>query len=197
MDAISDWRQAYPELAATFGETLIVEDFETALIQEYMRTLAGLPIEIHARLLAGGLKEVHIANRPVPELDALQRLRGQPVSANATRTWDEVPGAYTQGVLVAGVGRHGSAALMIHEWGHAIGDILGHNQDGELMLAYVRLQGKLDPFYTRYGIARGSREMFAEGLAVYFSDGREVAVNEFDEAFVQYIEGVIAKERGQ
>jgi len=190
-----DWKRMYPELSEAFEGILQVEDFDKELVQGYLRAMAQLPSKIHQNLVKAGLTEVHIANRPVPELDSLQHLRGTAVTPNSKRIWDEVPGAYTNGVLVAGSGRTSSINTLLHEYGHAVGDLLKHNQEGELIVAFLRLRPKLIPFFANLEPMRGARELFAEGFAVYFGSGRDLVVNEFDEAFAHYLETVIEKER--
>ncbi len=190
-----EWQKRYPELVRVFGSLLIVEDEETEAVKQYLFTLNRLPFALHARLVKAGLKQICLANKPVPELDDLQRLRGLPVDAFGKRTWDQVPGAYTQGTIALGVaGQHGSSDLLVHEWAHAAGDLLRYNQAGELTVAFLRLQRKLDPFYIRLGVARGSRELFAEGLAVCFTYGREECRLEYDEEFADYLTAILTQE---
>ena len=118
-------------------------------------------------------------------------------------TWDNVPGAYNPGTktVVAGTAsEHGSESLLIHETGHAIGDLLGFNDSSELKSAHERLFDKLNPYLkgtgesvkeVKPGNEAGRQELLAEGLAVFLQKGETEAIKRFDAQFVDFIKNKV------
>lgn len=184
--------QAHPELVRALGPTLVVEDFHEPAMRDHLADLALVPANLYARLRQKGLKQIHIANRPVPYLGSKNAVAGlAPRGWQDGSTFDIVPGAYVpaQKAVLAGGGNHGSLSLALHELGHAVGERLGYLKHPALKAAHERLYAKL-PNYLQQGGPGGKAgrdELFAEAFAVLVQDGEAVATERYDAAFVRFL----------
>jgi hypothetical protein len=188
----------FPRLTP-LGSILLVEHYADPTIRRHVEDLARIPQRLLTKVKLAGLAQIHFAARPVPDLDNLQFLRGvHPRGWQSGTTWDSVPGAYNADlrVLVAGIGIHGSSSLVLHEFGHALGDLLGYDSDSRLVAAHQRLYSRLNPYLQQDGPSgpAGRQELLAEGFAdVLFAPARAAQI--YDARFVQYVETVILQGR--
>ncbi|HEY8353953.1 MAG TPA: hypothetical protein VIK69_02960 [Methylophilaceae bacterium] len=188
----------YPELVSALGRVLRVDDEDHPEVQQHLEHLRKVPTKLLTRLREAGLAEIHFANATVPGLDNLHYLKGvQPRGWPPGMTWDIVPGAYSpkEKAVVAGVGRHGSVSVALHELGHAVGDLLGYNDHPDLIQAHKEVFEKLKPYHQQDGPGgvAGRQEMLAEGFATYLILGRKMAVRMFGELFVNFLEKEVLK----
>jgi SPP1 gp7 family putative phage head morphogenesis protein len=190
------WLTRYPALRA-LGSVLRVDDDGEHVVQQHLEELALLPDTLHKKLVAAGLQDVHFGKKSMPYLDANQQYRNaQPRGWPPGSTWDEVAGAYNRGnkSVVAGwtPQGHGSRSAAIHEYGHAIGDLLGYNDHPALDAAQRRLYDKLNPYLQQGGPggAAGKSELLAEGMA-HVVVNRWGAIRDYDEEFVKFIESIL------
>ena len=89
--------------------------------------IAALPSHVAGRLL-DGLQGIYIGIGMAPDLDDMNDLRGRPVDPRNPHgaTWDLIPGAYREGVLVVGSGgKPLTSSIFLHEAGHALDEMDG------------------------------------------------------------------------
>lgn len=200
----------YPQLEALQG-VLRIEGWDDPVIRKHVADLAQYPPGLLKALKAYGLNDLHIGPRPMPFLDSNEGVQGiRPRGWPKGLTWSSVAGGYNSVARSVAAGKadvqDGASSLLQHELGHAVGEILGFNDDPYVKGEYDRLFAatvpnpckpgttlpKLDP-YLRQTSADGDRspgrhEFFAESIAVYLTKGRAAAVDAFDERWVEYLE---------
>jgi hypothetical protein len=194
---------AHPEVYDRFGHLIDISGYDQfdnaikAVIHEHHDHLRRIPPQVAKMLNAAGLKGIYIGEGGVPYLDNMQHLQGvQPRGYPPGETWNNVHGAYVPGkrYVIIGAGRHGSKSVILHEFGHALGDRLGYNDDKRLIEAHKRLYPKLPNYLQQNGPGtRGAREeLLAEGLAHVLMDP-VAAAKEYDPEFVSFIQNVVLK----
>ena len=167
----------YPRLASDMGTTLRVDRAGTVrqqeIVDDLVHEMSHVPSELIYKIKDKGLKEVHIGIGAMPDLDDNSRFKGiRPRGWPPGETWDIVPGAYGHETVVAGAtGRHGSDSLILHEFGHSVGDLL----DAENSVEFYELHARgissnqiYKKYYKQEGIA-GRQEWFAETFAQYLT----------------------------
>ncbi|MBI2266621.1 MAG: hypothetical protein HYU64_15900 [Armatimonadetes bacterium] len=184
-----------PQLAKLRG-ILKVENFELPAIQEHVRDLTKLPTGTVSRLLSAGLKGIRIADKSIRELAPGQSFTAQkPRGWSEGATWDDVHAAYFpgSGIVCVGKGRHDSYSAVLHEIGHAIGDLLGFDDHPLLIEAHKRLYNKLDSYLKQGGPGgkAGREELLAESTALYLKKGRKEAENTYDGEYVKFLEDTV------
>jgi len=189
-------QQAYPNLVTALGSVLRVDDYNEPKIQRWVRHLAQIPSALHTRLVQAGLTEIHLGNCGVPDLDNLGHLRDiTPRGWAAGSSWDQVEGCYDSDtkIIVAGNALGGSNSRILHEYGHAVGDLLGHDHDHELIAAHIRCYSRLSPYYKQGGAGAlaGREEMFAESFAEYFIFSRAEIERRYDAQYVTFLEKAV------
>jgi hypothetical protein len=150
----------------------------------YATALQQIPAPLLRMLNDGGVKIYLGAGMDkITDLDDEQHAendqpRGWP---QGSKMW-ETGGYYTPGkkyVLVGNGRRDGSRSVLIHEVGHAIGDVMRVDGDPELRAHHSRLKDGLSPYYsgaahfdTSFDPNRaGIQELWAESVAVYLAAG--------------------------
>lgn len=187
----------FPKLKVLDG-ILKVQDYANPEVKKLVGQLNVYPSNILTSLKNEGLKEIEIANLTTPYMAGNEDLKGvQPRNWPQGSTWEEVPGAYNPNnktVVAGAAAKHGSEALLIHETGHAVGDLLGFNNSSEVKSAHKRLYDKLNPYLKGEGAPgneAGRQELFAEALAVLLEDGESVAIQKFDAEFVGFLKNKV------
>ena len=187
----------FPKLKVLDG-ILKVQDYGNPEVKKLVSQLNVYPTNILTSLKNEGLKEIEIANLTTPFMAGNEDLKGvQPRNWPQGSTWEEVPGAYNPNnktVVAGAAAKHGSEALLIHETGHAVGDLLGFNNSSEVKSAHKRLFEKLNPYLKGEGgpgNEGGRQEMFAEALAVLLEDGESAAIQKFDAEFVGFLKNKV------
>lgn len=149
----------------------IASKFEKSVIDIHLQDVSRIPDVVALRTIEGGLRGVYIGVGSVAELDDMGFLRAaRPLGWREDTTYADVHGAYDRRrkFIVAGtVGRSPHAQhTMLHEFGHAVGDLLGFNEADILMNHHRDIHyWTLLPPYFRGGYPgdhRGQREVFAE-----------------------------------
>lgn len=168
----------------------------------HFRDLQRIPVPLLEQLVAAGVTW-QVGDRPLPEFDGFEDLWGQqPRGWSEGSTWNDVAGGYDggQNVVAAGTGEHGSASLLLHETGHAVGQALGFQDAPEMREHHKRLYDKLDPYEQQGGPGgrAGRQELFAESFATLlggdpdgYSRRRAAVVRATDEEYVAWLEGVL------
>lgn len=174
------------------GKIVKIEDYYVPEIKEHLKDLTLLPQNISKRLVEKGLKEINIANKKVTELDSNQYLKGQTPETAKSTTWDDVAGVYNPNSksVSLGNGMHLCESLVLHEIGHAIGDLLKYDNSKELEQAHIRLYPKLTPYYQQKapGNIAGRKELFAESVGVLLKRRRDFAVKAYDKEWIDFLE---------
>ncbi len=196
----------YRAVAEAFGEHLhVTGDAAHPGLQRDLQHLRDLPPRIATRLREAGLRGVHLGTADLPHLDDLGDLHNeQPRGWTPGATWDSVGGVYdgTRHVAaVASLGRSGSRATVLHELGHAMGDLfrmpVGTGALGErriddhpdLVAAHQRLFHKLSPYEQQAGPGGrpGRQEFWAESVAHYFTSPPREFEQQYDGEYRQLL----------
>lgn len=189
-------RVQYPHLERALGSVLRVEHYDVPAIRNHVDELALVPENLLKAVRKRGLRDIHLADRPMPELDSNSRYAGQqPRGWQPGATWEGVPGAYNPNSksVVAGAGRHGSHSVVLHELGHAIGGLMRFEKHKDIDAAHRRLFDKLPPYLKQDGPggAAGKQEFFAEVFATYVKDGHAAVASEYDAALANFYRDVV------
>ena len=108
--------------------------------------LARVPERVLRQTAELGVR-LEIGDGPITSLPTGKPLKGQrPRGWGVNDTWDDVAGGYAPSVktvMAGNTGRGGSVSVALHEYGHAVGDVLGFNESARLESAHVRLFEKL------------------------------------------------------
>lgn len=191
-----DWPKG--SIKAILGDSLIVDEAESASVTKYLEDLERIPKHIAKRLKDRGVK-IHVANRMVPDMDDAAHLRNiKPRGYAKGMTWQDSAGCYSPSNRFATAGnnrRVGSVSTVLHEVGHAIGDVTHLDYDPELRKHHVRLYSKLGPYYKQGGKGgqAGMQEMLAESTAVLLTDEAR-ARKMYDDKYVDWLKDRIIAE---
>lgn len=178
-----------------FGDTLQIDDATGHYQSLHIDHLAKVPDHIAAALAAKGVKvDVHDGplTKSVPGMKGVVP-RGW---GRSGRTWDSVPGGYvtnTKTVVAGDSGSHGSESLLLHEYGHAVGDVMGHDDSSMLVSQHAALYDRL-PTYLKQGgpgAVAGRQELFAEGFAHYLMHGAAATAKAYSPEFSSYMTDVV------
>ncbi len=173
-----------------FGTSLKIADVDTPVVRTHLEHLAKVPDGIVRQLALRGVT-VQISNRDVPGIS------NNPKWLNAPRGWDRknwkgIPGAYdsVNSIVYAGGGIPTACeSLILHEYGHAIGEYLLQDSAQSVIEAHNRLYNRLYEYYKqggRGGLA-GRQEFFAESFSDYLMFPKEAFVKEYDEEWYNYM----------
>jgi hypothetical protein len=109
-------------------------------------------------------------------------------------TWSDVAGCWDEETkrVIIGKGMHGSADLAIHETVHGMGDLLGLDDSPDLVAHHRRLFEKVSDYEQQGGPGgrAGRQEMLSEAAARLVALGRERAVFDYDEEFIDWLQKV-------
>jgi hypothetical protein len=188
-------RHAYllSEAERRFGGLLNVSGYATgsaherAVIDAHLADAGLIPERLVARVVTAGLAGVFVGVGDVPDLDDMRFLRGT--------SYEQVSAIYdrTRRYIVAGT--YGDDALdehnLLHEFGHAAGDLLDLNEHLEVLKLHrdidfwIRLPAFMRGFQP--GDGRGRRELFAESIRDRIL-GRAAAVRDYGANYVAFLE---------
>jgi len=162
---------------ARLGDRLHVSDCEVANIHEraiidlHLTDIVRIPRHLTDRLVNSGLAGVYIGAGSVIELDNLRFLdEVHPVGWRPTATYADVPALYdrNQKYIVAGTTMSNAVVRrdVLHEYGHALGRLIGLNTASELRERHADANYWMTlPPYVRgqyAGDEGGRRELLAE-----------------------------------
>jgi SPP1 gp7 family putative phage head morphogenesis protein len=174
-----------------------IKDWMSDEVQGHLHDIDLLPVSLQERLVTSGLKRIDLGTGTVPSFEGMEYLKGVHPRGWGEMIWDDVPGVYDDSVaekrvIAGGSAPHGSASLVLHETGHAVGDLLGYNDSEALIGHHKRLFDKLSGYFQQDGPGgiAGREELFAEGVAKV-TKYRESALEKFGEEFVKWIEEVL------
>jgi len=189
-EPVSTGRELLGELLVVTGEDEATWP-EQLVIQEHLRDIERLSGELMIRVVGAGLRGVYVGRGRVADLDDLQYLASFP-------QFDDVPAIYHRETKIIAAGTSGLLAYaqhnMIHEFGHAIADVLHlHDADQVIHLSVDPLVFRRLPPHARnggIGSDRVRRELFAEAIRMLILD-RDAAVDLLGSAFVVWLESVL------
>lgn len=141
-----------------------------------------------------------ISERAVTGVPGYESLKGVRPRGWKRGTWDDVGGMYDSGskeILAGKTLNSGSASTVLHEAGHAIGELGGYDNLPEVIAAhnefFDRTSSPEDAAYYDYfrqggrGGLAGREEFFAESLAQTIKD-KELARSNYGENIVSFLE---------
>ena len=174
------------------SEVLHIEDADSVFVQKHLEDLNKFPHKLHEHM--GEHVNIYLGKKPMTELDDNEYLAGEiPRGWEDTGlTWDSVGGSYNSenGNVTLGYSLHGgSASLAAHEYGHAIGNVLGLDTSVAMRAHHRRLYSGLSPYLqgTGAGSVSGVQETFAEAIAEVVRYGDDAAFT-YDKQFVGWIQ---------
>jgi hypothetical protein len=168
-----------------------VKDVDHPAVKDHLFHLSQLPEPVLSSLADAGVK-LFVGNKTVPDLNGNRDLKGvQPRGWAAGQTWDVVPGSYNpdnRGIN-AGVGVHGTASLVLHETGHAIGHLLKYDYSDKLHSFHAQLYDKLTPYERQGGPggAAGKQEFLAESVGRYIMYGHAEAAKRYSPEYADWV----------
>jgi hypothetical protein len=189
---------AHAKLDRIFGPQVVKSDkwaasaFEggNETIRQHQQDLALLPDSLLDKVAKKGVKinlNAESFGETYPEYGNMTP-RGWPRGY----TWKDVAGGYNDArkEVHAGTGNHGTDSLALHEFGHAIGDVLGVDDSAELIGHHQRLFSKLHPYAKQGGpgARAGRQEMWAMSVDRLVKVGRNAAVADYDAEYVTFLE---------
>lgn len=163
-------------------------------IREFVSDAATMAPVIKA-LSAKGAK-TYVGDAPITKLDHLQTAEGEEVRGWPPGSkWEQVGGVYDRdtGATIVGNGNTGSANVIAHENGHAIGHLLDIDNSKELIEFHKRHFDKLQPYLQQDGAGgfAGRQELFAESVATYYRKGREGVEAWLDKDYANWLESIL------
>ena len=169
----------YSRLSEELGDGLRVIDArinaqEAAIINEHVAGLLAVPAGVLSKLRAHGLARIQIGKGGVANFPGFEAFQGVQIpTAPRGVTWDQARGAYIAGrrEVILGTGSHGYNGTTLHETGHAMGDLLGHDSSLILSSEYrTKSSGslrKVSAYYPGGRLTdRGKKEFFAESVSL-------------------------------
>ena len=192
---LSTPRPAHAANLNGLGRDLHVSDHGAPTVVRHLDHLSRVPAHFHDRMRGAGMAGVYVSDKPVPEQDDNGHLRGKtPRGWEGGQTWDTVAGVYNDAArkVSAGRGLHGSVSLVLHEYGHAVGDRLGLDHLPELADLHKELYPRLSAYERQGGPGAfaGRQEMLAEGFAHYAMD-EAVCRRAYGDKFVDWLKGKV------
>lgn len=191
-------RKKIGETINRFGASLEISGANSPEVQKHLEDLGRLPEKLvelmktrGMRLKIGDTDVVKLSNNPVFSTTVP---RGHVGRVN----WEGVPGAYdnNEGIVYAGSGLHGSGSLVLHEYGHGIGDKLDLDNFQETIATHQRLFDKLPQYLQQEGPGglTGRKEFVAESFASFLIMPKEVFIAVYDEDWHRFLEKNINQE---
>jgi len=191
------------QITEKFGSSIEIEDVHEATVMKHLEHLNLLPADLVALAKQNGL-HVKVGYKDMAGLSEADFFKkGSPRGREEKKTWKGVAGAYHAplSTVYAGRGLHGSHSLVLHEYGHGLGDILRLDMSEELNQAHKRLYKKLPNYLKHGGLGEigkigeivGKQELLAESFAAYFTMTKELFVKKYDEAWHSYLEKYLEK----
>jgi hypothetical protein len=186
-------RRAYPLLFSAMDDALFIYDAESGQVRAKLIDLARVPRRLYQDLRDAGFQGVVIGNRTYPELDpTVAKLKGAPRGWAPGSTYRDLQGVYSPAArkVYSGVGKSGSASHVLHELGHAVGELLGYNTHSEVVAAQTRLYDRIHPYYRQGGPggAAGCSELFAEAFATHYRFGPNAVAQFADDGLARFFE---------
>lgn len=172
-----------------FGESLVISEPESPAVRLHLRQLNLLPAPLVQRMVALGVK-IRLSNKDVMGVSNGPEWKSAPRGWNQ-KDWTGIAGAFNQGsdTVYAGNGRHGSTSLVLHEFGHAFGKLMGKNADENVVAAHKRLYEKLSTYERQGGPggASGTEEFLAESFGEFFVLPEAQFVQRYDQQWYNYL----------
>lgn len=188
----------FPKLKA-ISDKLDIKNADSPVVKKLVSDLALLPHESLATMTGGGVRH-YFGEGSIVGLDDMGHLKDvQPSGYEQGETFANAFGVFDGAgkKAVYGTGPNGSISMPVHEAAHAIDDALGITNGeatgNELAEHHKRLYNILGPYFQNGGPGgrRGKEEIFAEATATYLAVGRSVAVKDYDEPFIAWLESKI------
>ena len=199
---------------ARFGDSLTIDADDLSILDDpkigkWLDDLDAIPDEIVEAVRADGV-EVYVSTKPITKLPGLGHLEGvTPRGWPPGSTWDEAGGLFDSGakrVYATTNGRGGSVSTVLHEYGHALDDVLRRTGDRRLLArfdaAWARGNGgdRFLPYFSQsdlsfiatdlddvWRVAAGQQESFAEAFSHFVRLKRD-DVDDFARMFRETID---------
>ena len=186
------WKE-HPSIKA-LGDKFKLGKADDPKVRESVEQLARVPARLIKMMVSHlGLEGVSVGEGAFTDFEAGRPFKGvRPRGWSEGKTWDDVPGAYDstkKHVVIGTRGNHGSESLALHEFGHAVGHLMGWDTNDEWSQIHKEVFNDLSPYFQQEGEA-GPQEMLAETFAATLMDRNE-AVRNFGERAVKWMEAKI------
>ncbi len=186
------WKE-HPSIKA-LGDKFKLGKADDPKVRENVEQLSKVPARLMKMLASHlGLEGVSVGEGAFTDFETGRPLKGvRPRGWPEGTTWDDVCGAYDpvkKHVVIGTKGDTGSASMPLHEFGHAVGDLMGWNTNDEWSQIHKEVFDDLSPYFQQEGEA-GPQEMLAETFAATLMDRNE-AVRNFGERAVKWMEAKI------
>ncbi len=200
-ERVNDFAKRHWPALGKLGDRLDIQDIDNPVVRQHLYEMGQLPENVLEEIAPKA--KFYVGAATVTGLNANEdksgvKPQGWPEGLNAT--WDDAAGMYDarkRQVAVGIGGQTGSASLAIHQVGHALGNLLGYDNDPALQEHHARLHPRLDPYLKGKGPGNknGRKELLAESLAVYIKRGEEEAIRQYDKDYVAWLKRTVLKQR--
>lgn len=152
----------YPDLYASLGENLIVENIESSVVKSYLRDIQLIPVQALEELKLYGVR-IYVGDKPVSDFPGMVGLDKIHVPGWGDGiTFKDISGVYTVGRVYLGAGKFIMDGLAIHEIAHAIGDV-------KQIYSYPKMQAFFEEYQQVEGAPHNDsgnaiEEFFAESV---------------------------------
>jgi len=176
--------------AAAIPQAVTIFDSYASITQQNLVDMALLPTALLRDLAAQGV-QWQIGDRLIPDFIGYAGMRNRLTPDG--RTYGSIGGMYSiiDSTVLAGGGPHGSASMVLHETGHAIGNVLGYHDSPQTRAAHAANWHKLPSYFDNTD--RGRREFFAESVAQHAKYGREWTANAYGKPYSDYLKKTVFK----
>jgi SPP1 gp7 family putative phage head morphogenesis protein len=153
----------------------VILETDGPIARAHLSDYERIPEALRDAVADKGVRTYISNDRTLPDMDDMMHLRGvRPRGWPEGSTWDIVPGGYDHGnkAVIAGSGNHGSSSLLLHEFGHSLGDVFQYTDDVRLIELHKAQHWMLDPYLQQGGPGgeAGRSEFLAEAFAQTLMD---------------------------
>lgn len=197
--AINEIKKSYKEKISEvmdkFGSSLEVTDAESPTVFNHIEHLSLLPKDLVETMKNKGLK-IKIGNRDMLGLSDDEHYRNNsPRGWKNKANWEGVGGCYHTSDKIAYAGKtfYRKAVgddVVLHEYGHGMGQLLGLDNLNDTISAHNRLYDKLTPYQQQEGPGgvAGRQEFVAESVAAFFTLDKKKFIKKYDNSWYASLE---------
>lgn len=181
------------KLIEKLGSSLEISEIDSLSVKKHLEHLSLLPDTLLETMMRIGMK-VRIGNKDVPGLSNDNPIFKESPRGWAGKTdWSGVSGCFHSAEKRAYAGKlhsGGSNSIVLHEYGHGVGEFLALDDSQDTIDAHIRLYDKLVSYLQQDGPGglAGRQEFLAESFADFFVISRGKFIKQYDESWYSYLE---------